>query len=115
MARAPSLSTIEGIQIDQLAVAEMARLQSNPLGEDNMQEVLGVGGDYDPDDYEVIRKKKTTLVGNLSINMYHTEIVRAEVEAPEEAIHTQGAGLILRPPSALIQVGPIISDPDVSD
>ena len=115
MARPPSLSTIEGILIDQLAVAEMASLQSNPLGEDNMQEVLGVGGDYDPDDYEVIRKKKTTLVGNLSINMYHTEIVRAEVEAPEEAIHTQGAGLILRPPSALIRVGPIISDPDVSD
>ena len=54
----PSLSTIEGILIDQLAVAEMASLQSNPLGEDNMQEVLGVGGDYDPDDYEVTRKEK---------------------------------------------------------
>jgi len=31
-------------------------------------------------------------------------IMRAEVEAPEEAIHTQGAGLILPPPSALIRV-----------
>ena len=57
----PSLSRIEGILIDQLAVAEMASLQSNPLGEDNMQEVLGVGGDYDPHDYEVIRKKRQPL------------------------------------------------------
>ena len=61
----PSLSTIEGILIDQLAVAEMASLQSNPLGEDNMQEVLGVGGDYDPDDYEVIRKEKDNPYGKL--------------------------------------------------
>ena len=61
----PSLSTIEGILIDQLAVAEMASLQSNPLGEDNMQEVLGVGGDYDPDDYEVIRKEKDNSCGKL--------------------------------------------------
>ena len=30
----------------------MASLQSNPLGED-MQEVMGVGGDYDREDYEV--------------------------------------------------------------
>ena len=31
----------------------MASLQSNPLGEDSMQEVLGVGGDYDREEYEV--------------------------------------------------------------
>ena len=28
-------------------------MTSNPLGEDSMQEVLGVGADYDRDEYEV--------------------------------------------------------------
>jgi len=64
----PSLSTIEGILIDQLAVAEMASLQSNPLGEDNMQEVLGVGGDYDPDDYEVNRNEKRQHLWETSLS-----------------------------------------------
>ena len=36
----------------------MASLQSNPLGEDNMQEVMGVGGDYDREEYEVPEKRK---------------------------------------------------------
>ena len=35
----------------------MASLQSNPLGED-MQEVMGVGGDYDREDYEVSEEKR---------------------------------------------------------
>ena len=35
----------------------MASLQSNPLGED-MQEVMGVGGDYDREDYEVSEDKR---------------------------------------------------------
>lgn len=43
----------------------MASLQSNPLGED-MQEVMGVGGDYDREEYEVSEamreKERSTLV-----------------------------------------------------
>ena len=76
----------------------MASLQSNPLGEDNMQEVMGVGGDYDREEYEVPGKRKKER----STFVY---ACRWELEDLEEAIRTQEADLIPRPPSALTLVG----------
>ena len=67
----------------------MASLQSNPLGED-MQEVMGVGGDYDREDYEVGKERK--------MNIDHAS--RWELEGQEEAIRIQEADLIPRPHSA---------------
>ena len=72
----------------------MASLQSNPLGED-MQEVMGVGGDYDREEYEVGQKR------NINID----NACRWELEDLEEAIHIQEADQIPRLPSALTLVG----------
>ena len=71
----------------------MASLQSNPLGED-MQEVMGEGGDYDREDYEVGKERK--------MNIDHAS--RWELEDQEEAIRIQEADLIPRPHSALTLV-----------
>ena len=70
----------------------MASLQSNPLGEE-MQEVLGVVGDYDHEEYEV----KTINCGERKFNMnigFRWELR----EGQGEASHTQEAGQIPQPP-----------------
>lgn len=50
----------------------MASLQSNPLGEDAMQDVLGVGDDYDREGYEV--SNVSTLVKNCTL-LHNTQFL----------------------------------------